>query len=98
TGQIVRQSSLEMGHGPTESRNAAGTNLFHSEFALDPGAYQIDSTFFDPETHVGNQFSQSIKVPDFRQDLALSSIAVGHPPVGPTGPLPPLREAAIVLE
>jgi hypothetical protein len=97
TGEIARQASQAMRRDDTRSSSGDESVFFQNEFAVDPGAYQIDIIFFEPQSHLGNKHSQTLEVPDFRQKFALSSIAMGHLPMGPAGPLPPLREGSIVL-
>jgi hypothetical protein len=97
TGEIVRQASQTMRRDDARSSNGDDSLFFQDEFAVDPGTYQFDITFFEPESHLGNKHSQTMEVPDFRQKFALSSIAMGHLPMGPAGPLPPLREGSVIL-
>jgi len=79
------------------SKDAEDSLFSQREFALDPGTYQLDLIFFEPESHLGNKHSTTVAIPDFRKDFAISSVAVGHLAIGPAGPLPPVQGGAIAL-
>jgi GWxTD domain-containing protein len=97
TGKIVAQDSHLMRRDDARSKDGEVSLFFQREFALDPGTYQIDMTFFEPESHLGNRHSTTMTVPDFRKDFAVSSIAVGHLATGPAGPLAPVQGGSIAL-
>jgi GWxTD domain-containing protein len=82
---------------PGVSRPRGGPFLFQSEFSVQPGTYRASFVVFDRVSHLGSNHQETFVAPDFDRGLALSTVAVGRMPEGPSDAPGPLRKGVIAL-
>jgi len=80
TSRVVERFSQTMTPGPGGSEASGRPRLFQAGFHLASGTYRVVFTLYDRQTHHGVTYPETIVVPDFRQGLALSTVAVSRVP------------------
>jgi GWxTD domain-containing protein len=83
TSRVVERFSQTMTRGPGALEAPGRPLLFQAGFHLPSGTYRVVFTLYDRQTHHGATYPETIVVPDFRQGLALSTVAVGRAPEEP---------------